>query len=240
MHWLDKYYTVGAVNEAARAKTVPALYAQILYILPYYYAAGFKPDNVLTYALAQTMLESDWMTSNVANVDNNYSGIMFINKPYQKNATKGLPFPANEGKAFYAHFPSMKEWAADFYRILNLNTGGKGKPIDASTAQQYVDRLKANHYFTSANYGTAFNAALKKVGAALEYGKASDKDFLKKYNAGQTAFTETAGKGLTSNAAFDASRAGNTAGHWVQDHKKPLAIAGAVVVVLLVVRGVTR
>jgi hypothetical protein len=206
-----------------------------MYILPFFFDAGFPKGNlVTTYAIAQMMFESDWMTSNVANTDNNYSGITYLNKPYQ-NATKGLPMPASESKTgHYAHFSSIKEWVKDFYRILNLNTGGQGKPIDAKTANEYVSRLKANHYFTSPNYSTGFNAALRKVSEALTWGQSQEKEFLKQRASGQDTFTDTAGKGLTSNEEFSADRLLNKLKLYATDH--PFITAGAAVVSLLTLK----
>lgn len=131
---------IGAKNETARATTPGAFYAQVADIAREFVNAGFPAGQLaLTYAIAQTMLESDYMTSNLANVDHNYSGIKFLNKPYQK-ATRGIPAPRNEGGGNYAHFATFQDWAKDFRRILSLDKGA-GRPIDAQSAQQYLDRL---------------------------------------------------------------------------------------------------
>jgi len=225
-------------NEAARALTPGALAEQLIDVANDFLAVGFPPGQmVITYALAQTMLESDWMTSRVANVDNNYSGIQWINKPYQ-NATKGSPIPASEGKGFYAHFSTFRDWAKNYLRILSLNTGGQGRPIDATTAQQFVDRLKANHYFTSDNYYFAFNAALRKVGDALRYRQGQDQQFRQQYNSGQRTFTETAGKGLTSNAEFDLGRETNKIQQYIKDH--PFKSVGIALLGLLIIKEVIK
>jgi len=243
---IDKYHRGGSPssaappktgkNEAARALTPGALAEQLIDVANDFLAVGFpKGQMVITYALAQTMLESDWMTSRVANVDKNYSGIQWINKPYQ-NATKGLPIPASEGKAYYAHYPIFRDWAKDYLRVLSLNTGGQGRPIDATTAQQFVDRLKANHYFTSDNYYNAFNAALRKVGDGLRYRQEQDQQFRQQYNSGQRTFTETAGKGLTSNAEFDFGKETNKIEQYIKDHPlKSIGIAAAVLIGLKVI-----
>ena len=109
--------------------------------------AGFTGDT-LRFALAQMLHETGAFTSKskVFTDNNNASGIMFINKPsLQKNAVKGTPFPANEGKYFYAKFATLTDWAKDFRRILSL---GVNKPANATTLSEYVSRLKANKYFT--------------------------------------------------------------------------------------------
>lgn len=109
---------------------------------------GLKRD-VATWAAAQVMHETNGLKSNVSKEDNNHSGIMWINKPYQK-ATKGRKRPSNEG-GYYAHFADNNAWARDFVRILNI---GKRKPANATSMQDYVNRLKANNYFTdsASNY----------------------------------------------------------------------------------------
>lgn len=115
--------------------------------------AGVK-DPQLNFALAQMLYETGNFTnkSHVAAVDNNYSGIMFINNPAkQKNATRGTAFPASEGKYYYAHFATVKDWANDFVRILSLNN----KPINAIDLKDYVSRLSKNKYFVP-NTGQAF------------------------------------------------------------------------------------
>jgi len=110
-------------------------------------SVGF-PKETISLFLAQAGFESGGFNfnSNVNKTDNNLTGIIWLNKPYQ-NATKGLPMPKSDGNGFYAHFPSIEAWAKDFKRILSLNTGGKGRPIDAKDVMEFVTRLKANGYF---------------------------------------------------------------------------------------------
>lgn len=220
MHWLDRYYTLGAVNEAARAKTPGALYAQIEWWNKNLQAAGFPSGLLRTYIIAQLMLESDWMTSNAANTDNNYSGIKWINKPYQ-DATKGIT--AADG-GHYAHFSSIDKFLKDYKRILSLK-GSAGRPIDAQTASQFGDALRANHYFTDPNYHLKFNAALRKVTNAIKYNTGQEQKFLDKYNAGERTYTYTPGEGQTSNLAFNAGRNANNLQHWIEEHPT-LAVAG--------------
>jgi len=116
--------------------------------------AGIDTPLQLKLALAQVLYETGQFTSksSVAKLNNNYSGIKWINKPYQK-ATKGSPVPAREGKRndpnyplnYYAKFATDADWAADFIRILSL---GANKPIEADNVEEYVNRLKANRYFS--------------------------------------------------------------------------------------------
>lgn len=224
-------YSIAAVNEAARAKTISALASQIRYIYNDLVKNGFPAGKtVTTYAIALIMLETDWMTSNVANVDNNYSGITWTNKPYQ-DATRGLPKP--EG-GYYAHFTTFEKWIKDFLRILSLNTGGKGRPIDAQTAQQFTDRLKANGYFADPNYGAKHNAALRKVSEAINFSLAQDKKFLEQRGKGQDTFTYAPGQGLTNNTEFDLDRWWKQKEAWAKEH--PLVAAGIVALTLFGVK----
>ena len=124
--------------------------------------AGFQ-DPQINYALAQLLFETGKFTtgSQVAQLNNNYSGINWINKPYQ-HATKGSPKPSSEGGGYYAHFENMDDWAKDFMRILSLQRSANlvGPPITADTLQKYVDRLSLNGYFASDK--TAYFKGLKK------------------------------------------------------------------------------
>jgi len=106
----------------------------------------------LKLALAQLLVETGNFSSKskVATLNTNYSGIKFINKPYQL-ATKGSPVPASErvqpetsAYNFYAKFDSPEAWAKDFKRILSL---GIKKPLLALSTVEYVKRLKNNRYF---------------------------------------------------------------------------------------------
>lgn len=115
---------------------------------------GLSPD-VADWATAQAAFETGGFKSNVAKRDNNFSGIKYINKPYQKKATKGVK--SNDG-GYYAHFPSWQDWAMDFYRILHL--GGDRSPANATTLDDYVSRLKANRYFGASE--KAYKAGLVK------------------------------------------------------------------------------
>ena len=107
-------------------------------------------DEKIRWMLAQILHETGQFTSRsqVAALNNNYSGIKWINKPYQK-AEKGSPVPPSErvpGNApynFYAKFATVADWATDYARILNL----RAKPIQAKTLPEYLDRLYKNGYY---------------------------------------------------------------------------------------------
>lgn len=111
-------------------------------------AAGLN-QPFLRLAMSQVMQETGVFSAHTeaANNDNNYSGIMFINNPdIQKNANQGSPFPANESRsAHYAKFETPTDWAIDFVRILSKYPN---YPIRAINPVDFVERLKANHYFS--------------------------------------------------------------------------------------------
>jgi len=224
-------------NEQARAQSTGALLAQIQDIDNNMAAGGWPDGLIRIYAIAQIMLESDWLTSAVGNENNNYSGINWINKPYQ-NATRGRSKPASEGGGYYAHYNNFGDYLADFKRILSLNTGGKGRPIDATSAAEYGERLRANHYFTDPNYHTKFNATLKKISDAVNYGASQYKQFLQQREQGQNTFTVTAGKGLTNNETFAAGQNLSLITQWVTDH--PVMAAGAALGIILAIKAASK
>lgn len=105
--------------------------------------AGFPVDTIKLF-VAQAAHETGGFdfSSNVARTNNNLTGIKYIGKPkVQKNAIQGLK--STEGN-FYAHFPTLLDWANDYKRILSFGS----KPIKATTPGDLVDRLKENSYFT--------------------------------------------------------------------------------------------
>lgn len=101
--------------------------------------AGF-PSQVIPWATAQVMLETNGLKSNVSKSDFNLSGIKYVK---QAGATQGTKSP--EGN-YYAKYGSYEAWATDFKRVLSR---GANPPIDAASVSDYVSRLSANHYFTS-------------------------------------------------------------------------------------------
>lgn len=118
--------------------------------------AGLKEPQ-LKYALAQLLFETGRFTtkSKVATENNNYSGIKWLNKKYQK-ATRGTLAPASERVAdinspinYYAKFETIDDYAKDFVRILSLQRAANlsGKPITATTLTAFADRLALNGYF---------------------------------------------------------------------------------------------
>ena len=109
-------------------------------------SAGFS-DPGKTFALSQVLHETGSFTSRskVARENNNFSGIIWINKPgIQKNAIRGTARSKKEG-GYYAKFNTAADWAADFKRLLSM----KNKPLQAITLTDYVTRLHNNKYFTA-------------------------------------------------------------------------------------------
>jgi hypothetical protein len=105
------------------------------------------PITKLPLFMAQLAFETGHFGSVVALKDNNLSGIKFYG---QKNATRGIKAPANEGD-YYAHFDNFDEWAKDYIRILSFGS----KPINATDSTDFVRRLAKNRYFDTANNGEA-------------------------------------------------------------------------------------
>lgn len=115
---------------------------------------------------AQSAYETANFTSNVFKLNNNPAGIMFINKPYQKNATPGSSFPANESNtAKYAKFATIKDGFKDMIRITYPSL------IKSTDTTTYAANLKMQKYYTGpqANY----------TGGLLRYWNLT-KDFVKK------------------------------------------------------------
>ena len=91
---------------------------------------------------AQAAFESANFTSNVFKLNNNPAGIQFINKPFQKNASPGSPFPPSESKtARYAKFATVKDGFRDMVRITFKSLQGDPDPAT------YSARLKAQSYY---------------------------------------------------------------------------------------------
>jgi hypothetical protein len=105
-------------------------------------------ENILPYLLAQLALESNYFTSNVYKLNNNPAGITWNNNYLKRPGTnKGSARPVSEG-GVYVKFDNLATAAKDYIRIVN-KTSKLGKPIEADTLENFVDRLKANNYFIS-------------------------------------------------------------------------------------------
>lgn len=122
----------------------------------------------LNFALAQLLFETGRFTnkSAVATLNNNYSGIKWINKPYQV-AERGSATPpsenvglsANSPLRYYAKFKDANAWAKDYVRILNL----RSKPIQATNIDEFALRLGKNGYYdtTKSNSIAIYTKGLK-------------------------------------------------------------------------------
>lgn len=227
--YMNYLQQVGATNEAARAKTLSALAAQVQYIYNDFVKVGFPRSVVTTYAIAVMMLESNWMTSNLANTDKNYSGIKFVSYELQK-ATPGIISP--EGNP-YAKYQTFDDWARDFLRILSLNRGGMGKPIEAKNANEFIARMRANGYFTAPNYHTAFNAALRKVSEAATFTAQQNQQWKAANAAGQNTYTYTPGEGMTSDEIFNLERRLTNISNWAKNNPGTAAGAGIAILIAL-------
>jgi hypothetical protein len=170
-HWLDEIPTIGQVAPGQ-------LLADIARIKALLQGAGV-PNNSINYAIAQVMLESNLGRSNISTTLNNYSGIKYINKPYQK-ATKGSKSPEGD---FYAKYTTPNEWANDYRRILALD-GPQGPPLAATSVDQYLNRLQANKYFTDPGYKTKYYKTFNTLANAIKVA-----------NAGTTVIKYTGGPG---------------------------------------------
>jgi hypothetical protein len=109
---------------------------------------------ILNFALAQILLETGRFTrrSAVATLNNNYTGIKFLNKSYQDAQRGSAAPPAEQDKAnpnsplnFYAKFRDMNAWAKDYKRILSFGA----KPINSTNIEDFAARLKRNGYYGS-------------------------------------------------------------------------------------------
>lgn len=131
-------------------KFQPAVKEKLIFLSDSLKKTGLN-DEQLKFAISQLLFETGKFTakSSVAKNNNNYSGIKYINKPYQI-ATKGTRVPPSESVEpynsplnYYAKFDNSDMWAKDFVRILSLNN----KPIAANNLIEYNERLAKNKYY---------------------------------------------------------------------------------------------
>lgn len=132
---------------------------------------GF-PLAVIDNSITQVMLESAWLTSNIAAKDTNLSGNKLAtaksNVDFQKSlgVKQGSKAGYNEGN-YHANYPNIDAWAKDYKRILSMGAA----PIKAVNPADFVERLYKNNYFTSAGYSaykTGFVATLNGLRQALD------------------------------------------------------------------------
>lgn len=153
-HWLDTYYSrgnrMGTSDDIPNPKSSPA--DQNLSIAYGVLQASGIPNKIIPYCLAQLLHESDNFSNRISKYWN-WAGIK-LTKWAKDNLNA---FDAGNG---YAGYRNMNDFGKDYFRVLSL---APGKPINAQTAQQFLDGLIANHYFqaTAQSYASALNKKLK-------------------------------------------------------------------------------
>jgi hypothetical protein len=128
--------------------------------------AGFRGD-VLKWVFAMLFLESGGFTNSLSLRDNNPGSIMWY-----KGQQKGTWIPSN--KTYGIHFDSLDDFAAMLYRMLS----SKSRPIDASSLEDYVHRLKIDNYFgtqSEQSYYDRLAGVVKRLGDMNTIYKNSDK-----------------------------------------------------------------
>lgn len=159
-HWLDTYYgrgrSMGTGDKIPNA-TSPGM-DRNLYIAMHLLQSNGFPTSVIRYCLAQMLHESNSFTSRISKVWN-WAGLTLSD--WAKNNVDA--FDAGNG---YAGYRTMDGFAKDYKRVLSL---APGRPIDAKTAQQFLDGLVANKYFQASPtaYAQAMNRNFKVVDAYL-------------------------------------------------------------------------
>ncbi len=137
-------------------------------------ANGF-PNKIIPYCLAQFMHETKNLTSRLTQWWN-YAGIK-LTKWAKENVDA---FDAGNG---YAGYRTLDGFARDYKRILQLQPGD---PFQAQTAQQFLDGLYKNRYFTDnyANYSSGLNRGLKIVNDVLTRAGTTGSDLAQRIKAG--------------------------------------------------------
>lgn len=131
--------------------------------------AGAKP-SMLPLLMSQVAVETGNFDSNQFRINNNASGITYSTSGRQKNASRGNPLPIKEQplvggkrviKYYYAKFPTLKDWAVDYLRIVNRSV------TTATDVVDYAKKLKAQRYYadTLENYIKAIQGHFKRLTA---------------------------------------------------------------------------
>jgi hypothetical protein len=120
------------------------------------------PKSAIPFMVSQVAHETGDFKSLELQKYNNATGIIFLNSPKQKNASRGDVLPESP-QYNYAVFDTIEDWARDYMRILSI---GSKPPIKASTLTDFVTRLKNNKYFgdTIENYLKGLKRAYDKYG----------------------------------------------------------------------------
>ena len=158
--------------------------ASILYVPMWYNALKNQGvnENILPYLIAKLAYETDFFTSNVYKKNLNPGGISW-NTNYLKRpgTSKGTQRPVRENdkpgvNQFYVKFDNVETAAKDYIRIINKK-GRLGKPIEATDLDNFVDRLKANGYFTDSiqKYKAGLISVNKRLSTWNDYAAISKK-----------------------------------------------------------------
>jgi flagellum-specific peptidoglycan hydrolase FlgJ len=136
------------------------------------------PPYIVKIILAQLVFESGWFLSRAYLLNKNPAGITW-NSNYLKRSGTSIGIKRKEG-GNYVNFDNYETALKDYLRIINKN-GSSGKPIEALSADDYVNRLKANNYFTADinEYKRGVNSILNNINTVLDLNAVIEK---KKYN----------------------------------------------------------
>jgi len=118
--------------------------------------AGVMPASALPLAFAAAAHESNGFNSPLSN-DNNFTGLTISSSSATQAATgAAIGRKQPDGAGYYASYPGVNNWAADYYRFLCFNKGA-GRPIDSTGIEDFAHRLKVNGFYgdTETNYVNA-------------------------------------------------------------------------------------
>jgi hypothetical protein len=114
-------------------------------------ATGFS-GNVLLWVYALCFLESGAFSNSLAVKDNNPGSIM-----YYQGGKRGTYIAAN--KTYGAHFDNLDAFADKLYRIMSSGA----RPVDATSLEDFVHRLKLNNYYGSQSEKSYYDSLLAVI-----------------------------------------------------------------------------
>jgi hypothetical protein len=154
-------------------KTASIIYVPILYNL---LLKNKVNENIIPFLIAQLAFETAFFTDPKLKTLNNPGGITW-NPNYNKRpgTSKGSLRPPKEG-GNYVKFDSLELAIKDYLRIINKKSS-LGRPIEADTLENFVDRLKANGYFTDSiqKYKAGLISINKRLSTWNDYAAISKK-----------------------------------------------------------------
>lgn len=131
------------------------------------YASQGIPAQVVDWLVIRDYMESGAFTNTGAKL-NNPGNIMWPKKGKLPYGQKG-PYNA-VNKTYYTYFPGgLPEYVKQAKLVIQQ---APGRPIDATSAMDFVKRLKANNYFgneTVENYYNAMKGAAGRINLASKY-----------------------------------------------------------------------